>query len=85
MLVVASKVGAADSEKPSPCSESWYDYIDAIVVTGDGAGHGPDIGSDEWQSVVEFKLGVRDDPKVPERSSAAWCDFIDALASKDDK
>ena len=47
------------------------------LVTGDGQGHGPDIGSDEWRSVVEFKLGIRDDPSTPTRDSEDWCAYID--------
>jgi hypothetical protein len=40
-------------------------------------GHGPDIGSLEWQSVIEFKLGLRGDPDVPPRGSQRWCAYID--------
>ncbi len=40
-------------------------------------GHGPDIGSEEWKSVVEFQLGIRGNPGVPDRSSEAWCPFTD--------
>ena len=42
-------------------------------------GHGPDIGSEEWKSVIEFKLGVRGNPNVPDRNSREWCRFIDDL------
>ena len=42
-------------------------------------GHGPDIGSGEWKSVVEFKLGIRGNPDVPDRDSQEWCSYIDAL------
>jgi len=64
------------AKTPELCSDEWNRYIDSIISSGDGMGHGPDIGSDEWQSVVEFKLGVRGNPEVPERDAAAWCDFI---------
>jgi hypothetical protein len=47
------------------------------VTTGDGQGHGPDIGSDEWRSVVEFKLGIRGNPAVPPSNTDAWCRFVD--------
>ncbi|GJL53978.1 MAG: lipoprotein [Nitrospirales bacterium] len=47
--------------------------------TGDGQGHGPDVGSEEWKSVVEFKLGIRDKPNVPNRDSIAWCRQIDQI------
>jgi hypothetical protein len=42
-------------------------------VTDDGQGHGPDIGSDEWKSVIEFRLGIRGKPDLPARASEAWC------------
>ena len=61
------------------CSDAWYAAVEEQVPTGDGHGHGPDIGSDEWKSVVEFKLGVRGQPDVPERASEPWCVYIDRL------
>ena len=45
-------------------------------MTGDGQGHGPDLGSSEWRSVIEFKLGIRGDPSVPPRNSELWCAYI---------
>ena len=85
ILTAGSQGSIADPNRPPPCSDLWYPYINGIVVTGDGAGHGPDVGSDEWQSVVEFKLGVRGDADVPDRSSAAWCEFVDELVVKIEK
>ena len=61
---------------PAPCSRQLFERIDARVQSGDGMGHGPDIGSEEWKSVIEFKLGIRDRPDVPEADSTAWCSFI---------
>ena len=52
-----------------PCSEPWFEMLEEYYPTGDGAGHGPDIGSEEWKSVIEFKLGIREDPKVPNPDS----------------
>ncbi len=66
------------------CSDTWERNIDEVVVTGDGQGHGPDIGSDEWKSVVEFKLGIRDTPEIPDRDSEAWCRYIDELTREED-
>ena len=60
-----------------PCSEEWQHWVESNLTTGDGHGHGPDIGSDEWRSVVEFKLGIRDDPSIPARGSEEWCEYID--------
>jgi hypothetical protein len=31
----------------------------------------------EWQSVVEFKLGIRGSPEVPSRETDEWCRYID--------
>ncbi|MBU2869866.1 MliC family protein [Colwellia sp. E2M01] len=64
------------------CSSTWQHNIDQKVITGDGAGHGPDIGSDEWQSVIEFKLGVRGEAKIPDRNSNAWCVYIEDLVQQ---
>ncbi len=69
-------------EHPQPCTDAWYPYVESTLSSGDGMGHGPDIGSEEWQSVIEFKLGIRGDANVPERSSPAWCRFIDEQLQK---
>ena len=63
-------------EVPASCSNQLYASFESRLSTGDGMGHGPDIGSDEWRSVIEFRLGVRDDPEVPERDTNSWCGFI---------
>lgn len=75
MMVVAT--GTAQAQ--AVCSETWYRSIEQQVVSGDGQGHGPDLGSDEWQSAIEFKLGVRGQPGVPSRGSPDWCGYIDRL------
>ena len=37
----------ADPEppRPEPCCSAWYQAVEARVSTGDGRGHGPDLGS----------------------------------------
>ena len=50
--------------------------VEQQIATGDGQGHGPDPGSAEWRSTVEFKLGIRDDPAVPPLDSNQWCHYI---------
>jgi uncharacterized protein len=67
------------SEAGVLCSDAWYRFIEEKVPTGDGQGHGPDIGSDEWKSVIEFKLGIRDQSDLPRRDSQAWCGHIDKI------
>ncbi|WP_285164829.1 hypothetical protein [Shewanella goraebulensis] len=67
-------IDSADSE--SRCDEVFFNKVERLVMSGDGQGHGPDIGSAEWQSVIEFKLGVRGEAQVPPRDSIEWCDYI---------
>jgi len=60
-----------------PCSNAWYILVEEQVVTGDKQGHGPDMGSIEWRSVVEFKLGIRGNKYNPSLTSRQWCKYID--------
>ena len=71
--------GTSSPDKGGFCTQEWYRFIDTKVATGDGRGHGPDIGSTEWQSAVEFKLGIRGKAEVPQRNSDAWCHHIDQI------
>ncbi|MCL1048593.1 hypothetical protein L2755_02945 [Shewanella abyssi] len=59
------------------CNNAWFEKVEQQVITGDGQGHGPDLGSIEWRSVVEFKLGVRGDESLPAVDSDPWCAYID--------
>jgi len=65
------------------CSDTWYRSVERKLTTGDGRGHGPDVGSDEWKSVVEFKLGIRGKQDIPRRDSEAWCHYIDQVIEVD--
>jgi len=60
------------------CDMDSFETIEQKLKTSDSYGHGPDIGSNEWKSVVEFKLGVRGETFVPPRSLSDWCKFIDS-------
>jgi hypothetical protein len=75
----ASNNGTLIAETRVLCFDAWYRFIEEQVPTGDGQGHGPDIGSDEWKSVIEFKLGIRGKTKLPGRDSQAWCRHIDQI------
>lgn len=77
--------GADAQDRPAPCTDAWFRYIEERVGTGDGRGHGPDPGSDEWRGTVEFRLGIRGDPGIPERMSPEWCRYIDALTETAEK
>ena len=58
------------------CSSTWYQRVEKKVITGDGQGHGPDLGSAEWRSVVEFKLGIRGNKNLPKVDTRQWCEYI---------
>ena len=59
------------------CSSDGYQQVENQANTADGEGHGPDLGSDEWRSVVEFKLGIRGDEALRALSREDWCRYID--------
>ena len=67
-----------DGVRQGPCSSDWYALVEKRIPTGDGHGHGPDQGSTEWRSVVEFKLGIRGDTAIPPVDSDQWCEYIDS-------
>lgn len=67
----------SQTDLSEPCSDATLAMIAQQVPTGDGLGHGPDTGSEEWHSVVEFRLGVRGDASVPARHTRRWCRFIE--------
>ncbi len=79
LLTACPNRGPESDAVAEPCTETWYRTVEATVSSGDGMGHGPDVGSEEWQSVIEFKLGVRGNPDVPDRNSQEWCRFINDL------
>jgi uncharacterized protein len=84
LIAATTYAEAANAGNPTPetgilCSDAWYRSIEEKVPTGDGQGHGPDVGSDEWKSVVEFKLGIRGKSDVPSRDSEAWCRYINQI------
>lgn len=66
----------SQTEKSILCTNSWYHSVELAIPSGDGTGHGPDIGSDEWKSVIEFRLGIRGKADVPDRNSQEWCSYI---------
>ena len=79
VLVVFNQRVNAGAESAIPCTQEWNQFVDLKLVSGDGQGHGPDLGSDEWKGVIEFKLGIRGQADLPGRNSDAWCQLIDQL------
>jgi|GEM_PF-1663665 len=61
------------------CGPEQYAQIERKLGTGDSMGHGPDIGSAEWQSTVERRLKLTQQPDLPAKDSAAWCGYIQGL------
>ncbi len=49
-------MATATPTTPIVGSEDWLVWVEKRVGTGDGAGHGPDYGSQEWCFVIEKKL-----------------------------
>ena len=78
-LAVVTGPTLAGSNPGTPCSDEWNRFVDQKIISGDGQGHGPDLGSDEWKGVVEFKLGIRGQAGLPARDSDDWCQLIDRL------
>jgi hypothetical protein len=80
-MIDLSKVDFRRAKTGVLCTAAWYPSIEERVPTGDGRGHGYDVGSDEWKSVVAFKLGIRGKSDLPRRDSEAWCRLIDQPVS----
>ncbi|MFC3093435.1 hypothetical protein DRW07_04325 [Alteromonas sediminis] len=62
----------------SACDLRSFRSIEHAIQSGDGHGHGPNIGSDEWKSTIEFKLGVTPQEKELALHTANWCEFIES-------
>jgi hypothetical protein len=77
ILALGCAVPEDNSDGKNLCSSDWYSLVEKQIPTGDGEGHGPDPGSTEWRSVVEFKLGIRGKPGVPSLDTDQWCNYID--------
>jgi len=52
------------------CDERWRREVQSRLG---GDGHGPDLGSAEWQGAVEHQLGLRN---APDRAGPAWCQHV---------
>lgn len=77
MNQVEVKQASTPESNQNGCNLAWFNKVEEQISTGDGQGHGPDLGSLEWRSVVEFKLGIRGNESNPELGSDLWCDYID--------
>ncbi len=57
-------------------SHQWYAWVDQRLHISD-EGHGPDVGSAEWNHAVQHKLG-QEAPQSPP-GSPQWQQAVDAL------
>lgn len=78
---VAKKQFKVAKAKLKPCSAAWFTFVESKIQSSDAAGHGPDIGSLEWKSAVEFKLAIRGNSNTPDASTNQWCEYIDTVIS----
>ncbi|RLA19054.1 MAG: hypothetical protein DRQ61_12120 [Gammaproteobacteria bacterium] len=77
MMLINGCAGMSEnSTKSHSCSNEWYALVEKQIPSGDGQGHGPDMGSLEWRSVIEFKLGIRGNATIPPLKSDQWCSYI---------
>ena len=60
----------------APCSAETYELIENHIKISDAEGHGPDLGSSEWMSAVERRLGVDEDVSAPHEGTQAWCAYV---------
>ena len=86
-LVASGMLGSVQAfsaeEGIEPCTTEWYAWVEDKVNTGDGAGHGPDIGSTEWKYSILFKIGAEGKEGTPSPDSDDWCSFIDSALKTD--
>lgn len=75
-VVACSSTLDRESGSEKPCSKESIELIERKVPTGDSQGHGPDFGSSEWYSVVEWRLGIEGDASVPSKGTQQWCDYV---------
>lgn len=75
-LVLSACDPASPPAAQTGCDQATLAHLEQQLGTGDGEGHGPDIGSDEWHSVVEFKLNLRGNNDLPARHTQAWCQYM---------
>lgn len=79
-----SETASTIQELKPPCERPRQDLIEEALQTSDGMGHGPDIGSGEWHSVVEMRLGVRESSDLPDHGTNDWCTYMQNILATGD-
>ncbi|MCF6313656.1 MAG: hypothetical protein L3J39_14515 [Verrucomicrobiales bacterium] len=63
--------------------DEWALWADKLHATGDGQGHGPDVGSDEWAQVLDRQLNISDQSgHGPDVGSVEWRSAVEARLLK---
>lgn len=57
----------------------WREQVEKLVNSTDDAGHGPDVDTDEWCGIVEFKLFQRNSMLKP--CSIEWSKKVNEVLS----
>jgi len=78
VLMSACSNVIVNNNNAQECTSDWYRSVDKLIPSTDGRGHGPDLGSTEWRSVIEFRLGVRGNSSIPVLESDEWCDYVNS-------
>lgn len=58
--------------------ESWAKWVEQVMPVGDGEGHGPDVGGDEWAMALGKKLEIDDSEDGPEFKSTDWQEAVES-------
>lgn len=75
--------------KPSGAGpKCWYETVESVVRVRDDAGHGPEVGSEEWMRAVSKSVSEGIDSPLPklgtkERFDAINKYVLDGLFPKD--
>ena len=71
----AAEAPAAEAPSAKPCppvgTPAWLNAVEAHFGIADPEGHGPDLGSDEWNRVVQGHIGDQDE-HGPDLGSDEW-------------
>lgn len=70
-LLLAALLPLAAAAADTRCGAAWQREVNTRLGGADG--HGPDLGSDEWQAAVSQQLGLLEPPL---RGSKAWCERV---------
>ncbi|VVE71942.1 hypothetical protein PAN31117_04221 [Pandoraea anapnoica] len=63
---------ALNNPSRRPCTPEWFAYLEKhYTAVGDGQGHGPDLGSDEWLDAFERRRNLPSTSALPREQRCA--------------